>query len=241
MPFCFFVALARSSFGLLEPEFWSVFAVALFAAVAVLIHPHHQPRFISTALFALWAGAGIGAALLLERIGANRIARTAIAAVVVVALAVGSALQPASARVAGFAIQMRAGPSDLDLVRPWLAAVETPRPIMVATTFGWSTLFEWVLQNDCRCRRRVLPSWILDLPSRAAVRAAMAARVAATDAEYLVVIDAPASRNQLATMGWSYEKMAGILDAMAAQDRFERIADFPMPQHGGEAVVWRRR
>ena len=69
----------------------------------------------------------------------------------------------------------------------------------------------------------------------------MAARVAATDAEYLVVIDAPASRYRLATLGWTYEKMAGILDAMAAQDRFERIADFPMPQHGGEAVIWRRR
>ena len=196
---------------------------------------------MTTPLFALWAGAGIGAALLLERISANSIARAAVAAVVVVALAVGSALQPLSARAAGFAIQTRAGPSDIGLVRPWLATVETRRPIMVATTFGSSTLFEWVLQNDCRCRRRVLPSWILDLPSREAVRAAMAARVAATDAEYLVVIDAPASRYQLARMGWSYEKMAGIVDAMTAQDRFERIADFPLPQHGGEAVVWRRR
>ena len=225
----------------LEPAVRSVFAVALFAAVAVLIHPHHQPRFISTAIFALWAGAGIGAALLLERIGAGRIVRTAIAAVVVAALAVGSARQPLSARASDFVIQSRAEPSDVGLVRPWLATVETRRPIMVATTFGSSTLFEWVIQNDCRCRRRVLPSWILDLPTREAVRAAMAARVAATDAEYLVVIDAPASRYRLASMGWSYEKMAGILDAMAAQDRFERIADFPLPQHGGEAVIWRRR
>jgi hypothetical protein len=225
----------------LEPAVRSVFVVAVLALTVVFVHPQHQARFLTTPLFALWAGAGIGAALLLERIGASRIARAAIAAVVVVALAVGSTVQPLSARAAAFAIQARAGPSDVDMVRPWLATVETRRPIMVATTFGSSTLFEWVIQSDCRCRRRVLPSWILGLPSREAVRAAMAERVAATDAEYLVVIDAPASRYQLARMGWSYKNMAGILDAMAAQDRFARVADFPLPQHGGEAVVWRRR
>jgi hypothetical protein len=225
----------------LEPAVRSVFVVAVLGLTAIFIHPQHQHRFLMTGMFALWTGAGIGAALVLARIGVNQIVRVLIAGAAALTLAIGSVLQPVSPRAYPFAARTVDAPSDLGLVRPWLAALDSDGPVLIAATFGSSTLFAWVTHNDCRCRRRFLDAWIGNQPSREAVRAVMANRVATTEAEFIVVIDAPGSRYEFPMLGWDYARMAGIVDAMAAQDRFRRVASYAIPSHGAEAVVWRRR
>jgi len=42
-------------------------------------------------------------------------------------------------------------------------------------------------------------------------------------------------------MGWTYEVMAGVVDAMHEQRRFERTASYVIEQHGASVSIWRRR
>ncbi|MFL9827412.1 hypothetical protein ABTU92_21360, partial [Rhodoplanes sp. SY1] len=42
----------------------AVLLLALVGAAGVIVHPHHQPRFLASWLFAWWVGAGVGAGIL---------------------------------------------------------------------------------------------------------------------------------------------------------------------------------
>jgi hypothetical protein len=68
----------------------------------------------------------------------------------------------------------------------------------------------------------------------------MAAYLATTPAERLVVVDAPGSPFELPDIGRVYANTAGILDALQSQTRFVPLAADAVPEHGATVTVWRR-
>jgi hypothetical protein len=220
-----------------------LFFLAVLGFAAVVIHPQHQGRFLASWVFAVWIAAGAGAGVLFEWALSKRAAvLQGIVAAAAIALLGGANLwyKPSPAAYIQ-AIHPTSGPSDLDLVRPYLKDLLGVREVMIATTFGMSRLFRWAIHEDCQCKRIVEDPWIDGLKSRAEVRSLMAERIARSSAERIVIIDAPDSRYSDRGLGWTYEVMAGIVDAMESQDRFVRFAAYPIPSQGAQAVVWRRR
>ncbi len=155
-------------------------------------------------------------------------------------LVAGSLWQSPSRRAAFDAARADGGASDLDLVRPYLAELDGARVVMFATTFGMSKLFQWMLREHCRCKIIVEDPGINGAQSREQVRDMMADRVARSRADVLVVIDAPTSPYSLAALGWIYDKMAGIPDAMAQQTRFVQFTAYALPGLGARATLWRK-
>ena len=221
----------------------AVFFLALFGFVAVVIHPQHQGRFLTSWVFAIWIAAGAGAGVLFDWALSKRAhyLQLVAAAAAVLLLATASLWYKPSPAAYIHAFRPTSGPPDLDFVRPYLKDLDGTRDVMIATTFGMSRLFRWAVHEDCQCKRIVEDPWIDGFRSRAEVRRVMAERIAQSAAERIVVIDAPGSRYSDRTLSWYYEVMAGIVDAMESQDRFVRIATYPIPSHGAQAVVWRRR
>ncbi len=221
----------------------AVFFLALLGFVAVVIHPQHQGRFLTSWVFAVWIAAGSGAGVLFDWALSKRAAGLQLATAVMAIVLLGAAnlwYQPSPAAYR-HAFRSTSGPSDLDLVQPYLKDLQGVREVMIATTFGTSRLFRWALHEDCQCKRIVEDPWIDSLSSRAEVRRVMAERIARSAAERIVVIDAPGGRYSYRVLGWTYDVMAGIVDAMESQDRFVRIATYPIPSQGAQALVWRRR
>jgi hypothetical protein len=229
-------------FHRLPPAVRAALLLALISAVAVVLHPQHQPRFLASWIFAIWIGAGAGAGLLFERLRARftRPACALIATVAVGLLAAAALWTPPSPRAAVDALRADRGSSDLDLVRPYLAELDGARAVMFAATFGSTKLFQWMLHERCRCKTHVEDPSIANAGSRAEVRARMTDRVARTPADVVVVIDAPGGRYTLPKLGWVYDTMAGIPDAMSAQSRFKRLATYDLPGQGAQATLWRR-
>ncbi len=236
-------AVALPHWRRFPPAGRAALALALLSFVAVVLHPQHQGRFLASWIFAVWIGAGAGAAIVLEWVTRRwpQLWATSAAAAAVLALVAALAAQPPPAAAYVQSFRVASGPSDLDLVRPYLSALDGPDEIMFAATFGNTRLFAWMLHERCRCNRAVRHPWIVNAPSREAVRQLMANEIAETTAERIVVIDAPRSAHALPELGWVYERMAGIVDAMASQDRFTVEAVVPLPDHGAEVTIWRRR
>jgi len=65
--------------------------------------------------------------------------------------------------------------------------------------------------------------------------------LAESRAERIVIISAPGSRYKLPALGWTYEKMIGIVDAMHEQNLFVQVATFALPVDGTQATIWARR
>ena len=221
----------------------AIFLLAVIGCAGVVIHPQHQGRFLTSWVFSVWLCAGAGAGVLLSWINAKRwaILRPLIAVLVVLLLAASQLFYKPSPAAYETAIHPTSGPLDLDLVRPYFADLENAREVLVATTFGMSRLFAWTIREHRQCKLIVDDPWIDSLPTREDIRRIMAARVAETTADHIVVIDAPHARYALPVLGWIYDRMVGIVDAMRTQDRFVRIATYPIQDHGAMASVWRRR
>jgi hypothetical protein len=207
----------------------AAFALALVGFVGVVLHPQHQGRFLASWIFAVWVGAGIGSAFVLERLVPKR-AVLPVACSVVLALA-AAFWRAAPASAYPVAIYPDGGPSDLDLFRPALPELDGLRSIAYATTFGESSLLTWMMRERCRCQMVVEKPWI-DLISRDSVRALMANRLAFSQAPVFVIAATPSGRYQNAAG-------IGILDALANQDRYSRVAVYPVPDFGGQVELWR--
>jgi len=214
-------------------------ALALVGIAGVVIHPQHQGRFLASWLFAVWIGAGAGGAIVLERLVPRR-ARLPLAGALGLAMAATLWRQPPPAAYAT-AIHPLSGPSDIDLLRPLLPALRGVRSAGFAATFGESELASWVAQENCRCKLKIEKTRMTGLASRQEARTLMAARVAASQAPLYILIDAPGSPYELPELGWTYARTAGIVDAMAAQDRYIRVATHALPRFGAEVSLWRRR
>ncbi|WP_420132564.1 glycosyltransferase family 39 protein [Rhodopseudomonas sp.] len=226
----------------LAPGARVVFLFAIVAWIGVVIHPQHQGRFMSTWLFAVWICTGVGAALLLRRLrGALSVwVRGIVAAAAIASLLAVTIGRPIPSAAYVAAIHPTEGPTDLDLVRPYLPEFDRAREVAVFTTFGTSKLFAWVIRERCRCNRLVDDPFIDSQPTREDVRKLMAERIAQSTADVVVIIDAPDSRYSLPWAGWEYPRMVGIVDAMAEQTRYKRTATYDLPDQQGRATIWRR-
>jgi len=159
----------------------------------------------------------------------------------VIVFASGNLLRKPSSKALEVAIRPTSDVSDIELVRPYLTELSGIRVVGVATTFGMSSLFQWVLLEDCKCHRIVKGSWISGASSRDEVRRMMLQDLAESRAERIVIISAPGSRYKLPALGWTYEKMIGIVDAMHEQNLFVQVATFALPVDGTQATIWARR
>jgi hypothetical protein len=217
----------------------AVFVLAGVSLAGVVLHPQVQSRFLTSWLFAVWIGAGAGGAVLLELMVPRRV-RLAVAGLAAAVIAVASWREPSPAAYA-VDIRLPGLPSDLDFVRPLLPDLDGAGTIAVATTFGATNLWVWAIRERCRCRQRVELAPIVAAGSRDEVRSRMAGLVAASSADVFAIVDAPGSFYAQPRFNWPYDRMAGIMDAMAAQDRYVRIAVHDVPGSGAQASVWRRR
>jgi hypothetical protein len=234
--------VAAFRFARLPPAGRAALMLVLVAAIAVVLHPQHQPRFLASWIFAVWIAAGAGAGILFEGIAGKRLraAAIAIASKAALALIAGTARQSLSPRVAFYASRTPVSANDLDLVRPYLAELDGAHGVLFATTFGMSKLFHWMLREHCRCRIAVEEPWIEGVHSRAEARDLMAQRVAHSSADAVVIIDAPQSPNSHPPFGWVYGSMAGIPDAMTGQNNYIASGTYLLPGQGGQATLWRR-
>ena len=244
-PWMAVLALALASIGMVRiwrtPPARGVVVLALWSVIAVVAHPQHQGRFLASWVFAVWICAGVGAGVLFELALARRPQFVRIGALVALvgALAAANVWREPSIAAYDTAIYPTEGPSDLDLVRPYLDDLGGARDILVATTFGRTSLFAWMIREHCRCGVAVRWPW-LDRPgSRDEARRVMAESIAQSDADLVVIVDAPHGGYALPSLGLTYDVLVGIVEAMEQQDRFVRIASYPVP--GGSASVWRRR
>ncbi len=233
-------AVAVLSLRRFPRQTWVVFVFAGISLLSVLIHPQRQGRFLGSWIFAVWIGAGVGAGMLLGLLLPLRMqilrwgAATAVTAVLVVALV----RQPPSAKAFDYAIRMVTGPSNLDLVRPALPDIRSARTIGMAATFGSSPLLHWMAQEDCKCRKEFAAFDPGAVTSRGGVRDAALDYFARSRAERIVVVDAQSDKLALNVLGWDYDKLAGILDAAQVQQRYVRIAEYPVPSYGARVSVW---
>ncbi len=220
-----------------------VFAFVFLSLIASLMHPNKQPRYVTTWLFAVWVGAGVGAAALLQAVVAERFARArgAVAGLVLLALTVALGTTRPSPQAHQYAHRLISGPSDFAFARAYLPYVESGKPIVIAPTMTFSEFFAWAARERCRCQLRVDRLSLPHQPTREQVQRAMAELLMRTSAETVVIIDAPAYHGENEVLGWSYPVMRGILDAMVEQDRFVRAAEVAVPEQNATVTIWRRR
>jgi hypothetical protein len=218
----------------------AVFVFALLCTAVVLIHPQQQGRFLTTFLFAVWIGSGAGAASLIELV-ARGMWRGVAAAAVVVLLAVGLVRQqPNTTAAAATAIRRTSGPSDLQLAAAIRELIPDEQQVAIASTFGFTRLYDWPLIERCRCRIR---ADVFRIPAgdRAAVRDAATAWLQRAAANRLLVFDFPEFIGEVPVLGFDYARTSGIVDAVAAQELFTHERTIELPEFGGRVSVWRRR
>ena len=196
VPWIAVVTIALFAVGLVHlrrfsPGGRAVFALAAVAFAGVAIHPQIQGRFLTSWLFAVWIGAGAGGAVLLERLVPRRV-RLPVAGLAAAVLALASWRETPPAAYA-VAIHPSGGPSDLAFVRPLLPDLDGARTIAVATTFGSTSLWVWAIRERCRCRQQIELAAIDGPWSRDDARTGMAAFIAASPAEVVAIVDAPAA------------------------------------------------
>jgi len=244
VPWIAIVTIALFAVGLVHlrrfsPGGRAVFALAAVSFAGVAIHPQIQGRFLTSWLFAVWIGAGAGGAVLLGRL-VPRGVRLPVAGVAAAVLALASWRETPPAAYAA-AIHPSGGLSDLEFVRPLLPDLDGARAVAVATTFGSTNLWVWAIRERCRCRRQVELATIDRTGSRDEARIRMAAFIAASPAEVFAIVDAPGGYPMQLLIVGPYDRMVGIVDAMAAQDRYVRVAVRPVPSFGAQASLWRLR
>jgi hypothetical protein len=236
----FLVALALSR--RLPPTGRAVLVFATLSSLAVIVHPQHQGRFLTPFVFAIWIGAGAGLALLVNMIPWHGVVRAVLSAAVITCLGCALLLQvpdkAAAAMAAGRTLKL--GSSDLDLIDAYAPFVTGTRSIAVASTFGPTRLFDWPLIERCSCRVR-MDTFRPPEGDRDAVRAAAETWLTRTRGERLLVFDFPEFTEAAPLLGFDYNRTIGIVDAVAAQNRFQLERTVELPAFGGRVSIWRRR
>jgi hypothetical protein len=225
----------------LRPGARVIFLFILLSWIGVIVHPQHQGRFLASWVFAVWICAGTGAGIIFTWILSRRplILQMLVAGAATAGLVIAAVWEKPSPAIFSVAIHPTSGPSDLDLVRPYLHELEGARDVSIATTFGMSRLFRWVIHEHCKCNVTITDLFIDTRSSRADVRATTADRIANSNSDVFVIIDAPGSPYSLPQLGWVYEKMVGVVDAMQDQTRCVRFANYPIPSQGAQVSIWR--
>jgi hypothetical protein len=209
------------------------FIFVVVCATALLLHPNHQGRFLSSWIFALWICAGVGAAAILEPwIARSRRAVAAIAVAAVAVFAAANAAQKPSPEAANIAIQTP-GFSELELSRiyaPYL--VDSDRVgVLYAHPFRIRILF-WVAPIQCRCRVTFeTPYSDIQQSTREEFLRRSHIWLASTEVERVIAMTSP---DGYASPDW-------IKDAMAGSDRFELVDERAAWSDQASVMVWRRK
>jgi hypothetical protein len=220
----------------------AVLILAALSAFAVVMHPQQQWRFQSTWLFSVWALAGAGAATVLS-FATSRLrplARVVVAVGFVGGIGVYESQRPWTAMAYTAATRRLQAPSDVDLAAVYLPYVRGLHRVGFIGTFPRSPFLVWTVRADCRCRTIVDGPWLEVLLSREEYRRAAADWVGRTNAELIVVIDAPHLAS-VPRLGWTYEFLSAQIEAIESDNRFERIAGETVPSLGARVTIWRRK
>jgi hypothetical protein len=203
------------------PRVLGVFAALGIAAL--LLHPQLQWRFQATVLPAIWALAGIGAAVLLPRLPVPA------AMALPVILAGGLLALPAPRLAEAVAVRRPDLPRDLDLAEAW-RDLPAGGGVLVLSSIGRSDLFDWTIRLRCRCLAPVgQPPW-LDFGDAAA-----AAAIRDTPAPWLLAVAMPAPYPLAGQAGGPALPVDAVL---AAQRRFVQATVREVPAHGAHVALW---
>ena len=233
-------AVAAIRLGRLARGARAVLILVLVSAAGVILHPQQQWRFETTWLFAVWILAGAGGAMVLAFATARlaAVARIVVAAAAVAAIATAQARQGWSDVAYAAAIHPRPGPSDLDLAKAYLPYVRGSRNVGYIITFVSSKFFSWTIREDCRCRVNVDTPWVIPGLSREAYRAIAGDWLRSTRADPIIVIDL---QSEETLSGMPYDALAGQIEAIEQDEKFERVAAEPVPALDATVTIWRRR
>jgi len=213
-------ALATILMKRIRPEARIVFVFAAVSALALLVHPQHQQRFVTTSMFALFTGAGIGLAILVQFI-APRSMPMKIAIGVSAAFAV-LAVQfwlPYPARAYATAIRARSGPSNLHLAALFEPFIRPGEELALGATFGDTAVLSWPLFEGCKCTFQIDRLLVGLQSTRAEAAAAGKEWLQTTSARQAVLVDMPGDAGAF----WRYADMAGVVDAVSLQNRFHVV------------------
>jgi hypothetical protein len=144
------VQVTRFSQGARAPFF-----VVAVCTVAVLVHPNHQARFLTSFIPLFWVCAGAGAACVLDYMRLSTAMRTAAAVAAVVLLGGISLGMVPDGKAKIHAIQTP-GPSEFDLSDVYLPAVGAARHIgVLAAHHDHFYTMTWLMTVRCRCPARI--------------------------------------------------------------------------------------
>jgi len=216
-----------------------VFVFAVLATIGLLAHPQHQGRFLSTVVFAVFIGAGIGAAFLYA-LATRRMADSlrpagAVLAAGLVAIALATA-RPDMAIASAVAIRPVDGASNIARALTYAPFADGHRSIGLAATIGNSRALDWPLRERCRCDLRIYPLFLTP-KSREAAQAVAATWLATLPATRVILLDLPDSPDTLPMLGLTYDRSRGIVDAAMDDPRFTVSAIEPIPEFGGRILV----
>ncbi|MBN9010803.1 MAG: hypothetical protein J0H63_11965 [Rhizobiales bacterium] len=217
-----------------------VFAFAILATIAVLAHPQHQGRFLSTIVFAIFLGAGIGAAFLFTRatefLAAWLRPAAAVLAVGLVAIAL-SVVRPDMTAASLVAIRPIAGQSDIARAATYAPYADGYPAIGLLATTGNSRALDWPLREWCRCDLRIY-YLLLSPKDREEAFRVTEAWLRATPARRVILLDLPDSPDSIAGVGWTWDRMRGMVDAATkGRTGFSLTTVGPIPQFGGRILV----
>ncbi|HET9686797.1 MAG TPA: glycosyltransferase family 39 protein [Pseudolabrys sp.] len=220
----------------------AVVFLAALSVLAVVLHPQQQWRFQTTWLFAIWALAGVGGAIILARLTSSlpALLRIGVAAAAVAGLAVAESQHRWTSMAYRAAIHPQSGPSDLELAKAYLPHLAGAPAIGFMATFSPSPFFAWTVHVDCRCRTRV------DMPkpppflAREDYRRVAADWLKQTRADRIVIVNAP-GLYAIPALGLTYDRLSGFVAAIESDPRFARVAVEPVSALGANVTIWQRQ
>ena len=237
--------VAALSLPRLAPGARAVVLLAGLSAVAVVLHPQQQWRFQTTWLFAVWALAGAGGAIILAQMVPSLPAalRIGAAAAAIGALAIAESQYRWTSTAYTAAIHPQPGPSDLGLAKAYLPHLAGARAVGFLATFAREPFFAWTVHEHCRCRTSVDMPWTPPFLAREDYRRLGADWLRQTRSEVVVVVETPGrpDRYAIPSLGLDYDRLSGFVDAIISDPQFARIATEPVPALGATVTIWRRQ
>jgi hypothetical protein len=228
----FLIAVTR--IRCLRPEFRTPLIFVLVCALAVILHPNHQPRFMVSWIFGLWIGAGVGGAYLLQWAIAplkSDHARIGIASALIGFLIGGTIFQKPSPAAASYA-HRTPGPSEFDLLPAYLPQLAGHHRIgLLPAPFGKTAFLLWNADMQCRCR--IDMDWPGNLSGIGEQEFENRLRnwLINTDTDIIVGISLP---NNPVPEEW-------IERVMKSQARFEVISNRTVVTHQAAVTVWQKK
>jgi hypothetical protein len=226
--------------GRLAPAALAPAALLVVSAIAVVLHPNANYRYLASWIFTFWIFAGAGAVFVVQRTMARLSARAGpvVAGLMIGALViphVGAALSPTDV------VARRATdnlPSELDLAAAYLPAIGDARHVGFVLSFGPHHFATWTVRERCRCRAVV--EWPLaPVASLETIRQTVEDWIKRTPAQRIVVIDTY-DQHERVDVGLTRFHAIGMFEAMANQRRFERIETIWIPSYPAEVSIWSR-